>query len=143
MNADKSIVTGIFLAAVASFACAPAQAGETPYNQGSGSSARATPEMYYFCLAGIGGSSSHLYITPVMRETWPYDVKGIFIQTTVDPQWRQAIKGQLTPLNAHCIESPQADATRIRQQYIDQEGRGTIVNIDWHYGQTGPATPKA
>ena len=143
MSADKPNVTGILLALVTSFAFASAQAGETPYNPGSGASARATPEMYYFCLAGIGGSSSHLYITPVMHETWPYDIKGVFIQTTVNPAWQKAIKGQLTALNAHCMESPRADATRIRQQYIDQEGRGTVVNIDWHYGQTGPAMPGA
>ena len=143
MNTKNPILTGMFLASVSLLAFAPAQAGETPYNPNPSSSARPTPEMYYFCLAGIGGSSSHLYLTPVMRETWPYDTKGIFVQTTVDPAWRKAIKGQLTPLNAHCIESPQADATRIRKQYIDQEGRGTIVNIAWHYGQSGPATPQA
>ncbi len=152
MNTNKYALAGALLASVCLAPQAPVQAGETPINNSGkasgpapGSTARTTPDAYYFCIAGIGGSSKTLYVTPVMRESWPYDITGAFIQRTVNPAWQQAIKALPLPFNGHCVESTEADAARIRQQQIDQEVKfhDKIVDVDWHYGQSGPATPKS
>jgi len=97
--------------------------------------------LYYFCMAGLG-TSSRFYVTPVMRETWKYDPLGIVLKQPVNYAWKQAV-GKIRLANVpHCEHGTKESAEKARQSEIEQVTRfkRTIVHVEWHYGQTGPAT---
>ena len=97
--------------------------------------------LYYFCMAGLGGSKK-FYITPIMRETWHYDPLGIVLKQPVNYAWKQAVSKMPLANIPHCEHGTKESAERARQLEIGQVTRfkHKVVNVSWHYGQTGPAT---
>ncbi|MFZ1992129.1 MAG: hypothetical protein WAW96_20430 [Alphaproteobacteria bacterium] len=102
---------------------------------------RAEEPLYYFCMAGLG-ASDRFYVTPVMRETWHYDPLGIVLKQPVNYAWKQAVSKLPLANVPHCEHGTKESAEKARQSEIEQVTRfkHKIVNMNWHYGQTGPAT---
>ncbi|MGH8213749.1 MAG: hypothetical protein ACREPP_11035 [Rhodanobacteraceae bacterium] len=109
--------------AAAAQACAKAAAPHT------------TPDMSYFCVAGNVGSFHTLYISDVHHLDRAEDPN---TQPAVDQAWMQAIRGQRYPYNAHCLIDQTVHISALRQSILAQPHERT-VNIQWQYGQSGPA----
>jgi len=147
MHCGTSLCFAALLAAAILFPHA-ARAGEALYTgpgatPGVQTNKPTAPDGSYFCLAGIGGGSHVLYLTAIRHEDWPYDSTGTIMIRKASAAWQQAMRGQPSALNAHCQDTPTAQIQSVRQGYVDQARRfgDRIVDMNWHYGQVGPATP--
>ena len=127
-------------------------AGESPYNphlaecaalktaaaaQACRKSAvpHAAPDMSYFCVAGNIGSFPTLYISDVHPLDRAQDPS---TQPAVDQAWMRAVHGQPYSFDAHCLFDNTAHVQALRQSVLAQPHART-VNIQWQYGQSGPA----
>lgn len=99
------------------------------------------PQLYYYCTAGLG-TSSRFYVTPIMPETWHYDPLGIVLKQPVNYAWKQAVSTASLANNPHCEYGTKEDAKLQRQTQIELavHFNHQVINMDWRYGQTGPAT---
>ncbi|MGH8213750.1 MAG: hypothetical protein ACREPP_11040 [Rhodanobacteraceae bacterium] len=104
-------------------------AGSAPYNR----KPQAARDMSYFCVAG---DSHTFYITDVRHVDRP---EYMGAPSPIGRAWFQAIHGQHDPLNAHCEFESTARIGGLRQSMLAQPHERT-VNVQWQYGQSGPAT---
>jgi len=112
-----------------------ASAGESPYNPG-GATPAVPQDFSYVCVAGNVGTYHTLYITAAHHADWPVsDSTGI---RKASAAWTAAIHSQPYPFNAHCVLDHTEHVQQLRQSLLAQPHDKT-VNIDWQYGQAGPA----
>jgi hypothetical protein len=137
MQSATCVISTAILASTALIIQASAFAGESPYNPGA--TPAAPGDFSYFCVAGNVGSFHTLYITEAHHADWPAsDTTGI---KKASSAWTQAIRGQPYPYNAHCVLDATAHVQQLRESLLAQPHEKT-VNVDWHYGQSGPASVK-
>lgn len=99
---------------------------------------QAAQDFSYFCQAGNKGTSHTLYITPVHHFGTGTGAAISMAQQKLDIAWTQAIHGQRDAYLPECQLTQTADVQRQRQDVLAQPRAGT-VNVDWRYGQNGPA----
>ena len=102
------------------------------------SAPQAAQDFSYFCHAGNKGPSHTLYITHIHHFGAG---SGVFVSTTqqkMDIAWTQAIHGRRDAYLPECQLTQTSDVQRQRQDVLAQPRVGT-VNVEWQYGQGGPA----
>jgi len=128
-------------------------AGESPYNPQlakcavlqTAAAARAcakaaaphpAQDFSYFCHAGNKGPSHTLYITSAHHLGQMANPS--MTQQSMDVAWSQAIHGQRDAYLPECQIALTSDVQRQRQDVLAQPRAG-MMNIEWQYGQSGPA----
>lgn len=152
-SGTRFIIASLPFAALSSIPLA-SSAGESPYNprlaqcavlqnaaaaQACAEKARApqtAQDFSYFCHAGNKGPSHTLYITPVHHLGQLANPS--MTQQSMDAAWMQAIRGQRDAYLPECQMTQTSDVQRQRRDVLAQQRTGT-VNVDWQYGQNGPA----
>ncbi|HJU25321.1 MAG TPA: hypothetical protein VJ722_01475 [Rhodanobacteraceae bacterium] len=151
-SGTRLILASLSFAALSSIPLA-APAGESPYNprlaqcatlptaaaaQACANAAAPHPaqDFSYFCHAGNKGPSHTLYITPVHHLGQVANPS--MTQQSMDVAWTQAIRGQRDAYLPECQMTLTSDVQRQRQDVLAQPRTGT-VNVEWQYGQNGPA----
>ena len=135
MRHNKTKILIAALAVAGAFAQGAARAAEGPPGQNG------EAPLYYFCMAGLG-TSNYFYVTPLMRETWKYDPLGIVLKQPVNYAWKQAVSKERLANNPHCEHGTKESAEKERATQIELVAhfKHKIVNMNWQYGQNGPAT---
>jgi len=99
---------------------------------------QAAQDFSYFCHAGNKGPSHTLYITPVRHFGTGSGAAISMAQQKMDIAWTQAIHGEHDAYLPECQLTSTSDVQRQRRDVLAQPRAGT-VNVDWQYGQSGPA----
>jgi|SRR6185312_382293 hypothetical protein len=127
-------------------------AGESPYNPrlaqcatlptaaaaqacAKADAPHAAQDFSYFCHAGNKGPSHTLYITPIHHLDNGADGT---TENSMDRAWSQAIHGQRDAYLPECQITQTSDVQRQRHDVLAQPREHT-VNVEWQYGQSGPA----